>query len=427
MRVLTLVDDLDRGGVQRGALDYARGYDRQGHESAVLVSSRGGLLEAEARSAGLPLFLGDGADREARRAAAWTPDVIHVHSWGPLSESEGRAIEGVLRHSERRPMVIETASFGKIDYGRRFDVVDVTLLLSKWALWRWRKWTRPFSPRPLGAVVPITVDPTTFYPDPGPFRAEHAIPEGAVLIGSIARPDPIKWHPLLTGAAVAVAADRPDVYLAFVGPTEAARQRLASAPDDVVRRTTILPALTDDGALRAAYSALDVLLHASPIGETFGLVFLEALACGTPIATLATPHKNNSQLEVVGHGRGGLVAANARRYLSNVRRLAGDAGLRDRLSREGREYVLRTFTVDRVIPRVIEIAEAFRTEPTREEGLQAVRGLSGLTTDVGDEEIRDSLSVLDGSIPLHRRLAMRLVHVPTVHRAMVAWQRRRWA
>lgn len=44
------------------------------------------------------------------------------------------------------------------------------------------------------------------------------------------------------------------------------------------------------------------------IGETFGIVLAEAILCGLPVVTHQTPYSENSQAEVVGHLRGGLVA-----------------------------------------------------------------------------------------------------------------------
>ena len=353
MRVLTVVLDLDLGGVQRGALDYARGFAQQGHASAVLTALGGGPREATVDPSEVTLFLGaPGDDQAARAAAAWRPDLVHIHSWGPLTDPEGEAVEAVLRHCAVRPVVIETASFAKIDYGQRFRVTDVYLLLSRWALWRWQRWTRPLSPRPLGVVVPITVDPATFYPDPGRFRVEHGIPADAVLLGSIGRPIPSSGiRSCSTRPSRSPGSGRRSTWSGWDRPT----RRRAAWPARLptwFRRTTVLPVVTDDASLRHAYSALDVFLHASPIGETFGLVFVEALACGTPVATLATPHKNNSQLEVVGHERGGLVAADERSYLANVLRLVEDAPLRTRLGTQGRTHTLQSFTLDRVIPTV---------------------------------------------------------------------------
>lgn len=425
MRVLTVVDDLQLGGVQRGALNYARGFAHRGHPSAVLTVQGSGPREKTVDPSEVTLFLGAvGDDQAARAAAAWRPNLVHIHSWGPLKEAEGEAVEAVLRHCAARPIVLETTSFGKVDYEQRFRVTDVSLLLSRWALWRWQQWTRPLSPQPLGIVVPITVDPATFYPDPGRFRARHSIPADAPLIGSIGRPDPVKWHPLLLETAIQIATQRPDVHLAWVGPTDQAKVQLAAALPDVVRRTTVLPVMADDAELREAYSALDVFLHASPIGETFGLVFVEALACGTPVSTLATPHKNNSQIEVVGHGRGGLVAADRRSYLANALRLVDDAPLRERLGVQGREHTLGSFTLDQVISTVVDIADTLQTAPTPEAGLAHLRERADLITSVSNADIDAMMTYVEGRVPPWQRLAKRLVHVPAVHRAMAAWQRR---
>ena len=74
-------------------------------------------------------------------------------------------------------------------------------------------------------------------------------------------------------------------------------------------------------------------IYASPSTyEGFGLPYVEALACGTPV--VATP--NPGSREVLGNGRYGCLAADDQ-FASTLLRLLGDRSERDGLTRRGLE------------------------------------------------------------------------------------------
>ena len=48
---------------------------------------------------------------------------------------------------ERR--VVETNVFSRVDYSPGADLIDVHFQLTKWCMWKWRRWLGPSNPRPL--------------------------------------------------------------------------------------------------------------------------------------------------------------------------------------------------------------------------------------------------------------------------------------
>lgn len=110
--------------------------------------------------------------------------------------------------------------------------------------------------------------------------------------------------------------------------------------------------IRDERTLAQCYSAAD--LYAGPsLAETFGLVYIESMACGTPVVAFdctAVP-------EVVRHLETGYLARNrdVDDLTHGIRLLLEDAALRERLGRQGRERVEREYTLGVQARRYIDL------------------------------------------------------------------------
>jgi alpha-1,6-mannosyltransferase len=126
---------------------------------------------------------------------------------------------------------------------------------------------------------PLGVDTGRFAPTARSalWRARHGIPAAARVLLYAGRFAPEKNLALLVEAA-----DRlgPDHVLVAIGD--------GPAPPPPARRArlVVLPFERDERALAEAMASCDVFVHAGDI-ETFGLVALEAMACGTPVVCSA--------------------------------------------------------------------------------------------------------------------------------------------
>ncbi|MCL5961424.1 MAG: glycosyltransferase [Chloroflexi bacterium] len=110
-----------------------------------------------------------------------------------------------------------------------------------------------------------------------------------------------------------------------------------------------------DEDLPSLYHACDVfVLPASHRSEAFGIVQLEAMACGKPVVCteLGT---GTSWVNL--HGQTGLVVppANPRALSESINRLIEDGEWRTQLGRAARERVEREFTKERMVERMVEV------------------------------------------------------------------------
>jgi len=112
--------------------------------------------------------------------------------------------------------------------------------------------------------------------------------------------------------------------------------------------------LRDEKAMAQCYNAADV--YAGPsLAESFGLVYMEAMACGTPVLAFdctAVP-------EVVRHMETGYLArtSNGDDLTHGLRLLLDDDGLREKLSRQSRKIVEQEYTLELQAQRYFELYE----------------------------------------------------------------------
>lgn len=99
----------------------------------------------------------------------------------------------------------------------------------------------------------------------------------------------------------------------------------------------------DPKRMASLYTAADVFLMPS-IAETFGMMALESIACGTPVIYF----EGTALSGIVSHGREGLAAEykNSDDLANKLMKLLSDPDLRERYSKNGIEKALMQFPLD---------------------------------------------------------------------------------
>ena len=134
-------------------------------------------------------------------------------------------------------------------------------------------------------VIHNGIDTERFKPDMPArrrLRTEWGMRQNAVLIGVIARLDPMKDHRTFLSAAAMLARERPDVYFVCAGAgLTPYKNKLHQLADEsgLNGRLFWLGVRRD---IPAVCSALDILVSSSSFGEGFSNVIGEAMACGVP-------------------------------------------------------------------------------------------------------------------------------------------------
>lgn len=203
-------------------------------------------------------------------------------------------------------------------------------------------------------------------------REEYDIPEGAPIVGVIARLEPEKGHPTLLEAWTRVLASVPDAHLLIVGEgsrREALEAQAASlgllgsdpaTPRSDLGRRVIFTGRRDD--VPAVTAALDVAVLPS-YREAQGLSILEAMALSRPVVASAV----GGIPEMIEDGRSGLlVPPHDRDALARaVTRLLLDHQYADLLGRAGRDLVHERFCVELMVRAIESIYDESVAEEAR--------------------------------------------------------------
>jgi glycosyltransferase involved in cell wall biosynthesis len=134
-------------------------------------------------------------------------------------------------------------------------------------------------------VIPNGIDVDRFQPEashPSAVRAEWGVSPGEILVGIVARLDPMKDHPNFLEAAARVARAEPGVRFVSVGagPEDYAAVLKEHARSLGLEKRIIWAGPRSD--VPAVYNAFDLLVSSSAFGEGFSNVLGEAMACRVP-------------------------------------------------------------------------------------------------------------------------------------------------
>lgn len=207
---------------------------------------------------------------------------------------------------------------------------------------------------PAVTEIPPGVDVGRFRPlsleERGEARAKFGLPEDALVVLGLSRLVPRKGFDVLIRAVGRLRAGRPDLVLAIGGGGRDERRLRAIAEKAGVQVHWL--GRVPEADLPLAYGAADVYSMCCRdrwLGleqEGFGIVFLEAAACGVPqLAGLS-----GGSAEAVADGETGVVVGDPsddRKVAAALEPLLDDATLRERLGQASRERAEGSFSYER--------------------------------------------------------------------------------
>lgn len=185
-------------------------------------------------------------------------------------------------------------------------------------------------------------------------RREFGIPEGAPVVGKIARLFPLKGHDQLMDAAPEIVRRHPDVRFFLVGDGilyEHLRERARAAG---ILDNFVFAGLVDRERIPEMIAAMDVVVHTS-LREGLARVLPQALAMGKPCVSFDI---DGAPEVVIPDQTGYLVRPNDSAGLADsLSRLLADPELRARMGEAGRRRVDPAFRAETMVRQIADVYE----------------------------------------------------------------------
>jgi glycosyltransferase involved in cell wall biosynthesis len=341
LKLVVFLNALGLGGTEKAACRWAGGLRQRGH-SVTVLTLEDGPRRNELEDAGINLVVTPaGAPAIAEVLRKLSPDIIHAHV--PGHPHQGDVLGEALGLSPKIP-VLSTNVFGQLLNPCEDAWTDFRLFIS---------WTscvqaarRSFQPlnanvfrRASVAVYPVDPDDGPAKTDVFAFRQKHGIKRDEILFGRLSRPEPNKWTELALDAFRLATKRSPNIKLLLREPPPEVARRIENAIDR--ERFVILPTTSDRAELGLTMASLNVVLHTSTIGESFGYGIAEPMNYRKPVIANSTPWNDQAQLELVRHGETGLIASTAHTMGAAILRLAANENLREEFGDNARIHIRR--------------------------------------------------------------------------------------
>jgi glycosyltransferase involved in cell wall biosynthesis len=359
VRIVFVIDNMRLGGTELNAVRTAERLDRSRFDLRVVCLGDPGPLTERYQAMGVPVV-------GFRVRSLYGPSMLSA-GWRFARYLRGEGVQIVHAHDmysnifatfwariARTPAVIASRRWWhslpnrKLQLGNRaaFRLADAVLANSEQVA---------SSVRDEAGIATAKVKTVTNFVDESAFapltpvelavaRRVWRVPAGAVVIGCVARLDPVKDHPGLLRAVHALRGRYPALHLVLIGDGEA-----RASLEALVRSLELEQAVTFVGEVRDGrnhHHGFDLSVLCS-VSEGFPNTLVEAMAAGRPVVATAV----GGSIDAVVDGETGLLVppGSVEQLAAALARLLDEPELRRRLGDAGRARARRLYTASDTI------------------------------------------------------------------------------
>lgn len=346
MKILHVVENLERGGLERMVVDLAARQRADGHDVRVACVFQEGLLAAELNALGVPVVAchkRGGIDlRALRRLRRWMRaaqgGVLHTHNAAAhyLACAAGMGLPWRRVVNTRHGMGAHDARSRKEWlYRQAMPRTDIVAAVCEAARARFE--AQGVAPRGRLLAVANGIRIEAFARSAPQARDALAsaldLGEGARIVGSVGRLNPVKDQAMLLEAFARVHAALPGAALVVVGEGPARRDLEARALAlGIAHRVRLLGDRNDVAALLRGFD----LFALSSRSEGYSIALLEACAAGLPI--VATDVGGNGEIVVDGRNGRLVPPGDAVAFARAMIALLGDRPMAARMGAAGHAW-----------------------------------------------------------------------------------------
>ena len=376
MKIIEFGGFLGLGGTEKAMCRWSSGLKKLGHD-VVVLAMKSGPRAKELHEQNIQVITCEWSlDKICEAVQQIRPDVIHIHSSGGPTEID---LLGEAALKLGRIPVVQSNIFGRLENSREDSWTTFRLFIS-WtscvqaARRSFRKLDENFFRRASVAVYPLDPVEPCLLAETASFRRQLGVMDDEVLFGRFSRPEPNKWTSLALDAFRAARRQNKKIKLLLREPPPVVAEQLRLSPE--AGHFIILPVTADAEELRRTMSALDVVLHTSSIGESFGYGIAEPMNLRKPVVTHSVPWGDQAQIELAREGECGYVASTVKRMADKILSLANGPALRLEMGAQAQRHIRQLAdpktSIDR-LEAVLRAAVAGQDNPFAVEDLQTAR------------------------------------------------------
>ena len=367
IKILEAVNQLGLGGTEYTLQLFAKFLDKRHFDVTVVSLIKGGEREQVLKDLGIDVIVLNG-DFNQLPALLDNTDVLHWHGGGALDPELFQIIQ-----IHKPSLVIQTNVFGIYDASPFYKIIDYDLFISNMILIRRMeadaKLKDNFSYKRKVLPYPVDVDHMNHIMPSDQqileFKKKLGLDKN-FIVGRIGRADNYKFDLITLSGFAKFAKKVPEARFLLVGATA---EMIAHAASLGIQDKLIIQENTINfHDLLIYYKSMDVFLAISQIGESFGMVIAEAMTTGTPVVTASTEDRDNAQIELVDHGKSGIVVKHSRTSISRaLYRLYKNPDLRKQIATESKLKIANAYKAQKIVASLEQLILTHFSLPVEQE------------------------------------------------------------
>lgn len=347
INVLQIVAGLGIGGIQKTVQLYTEYLNKEIFHVVVCGLFQGGERGELLARKGYEVHVVNGNKAELiNLMRSKKIDILHVH---PHADFNPLPVEAALE--AKVPVRVETNIYAEIPDNFFNHHIDMHLMISKWCALRCKIWSRvPWHDFLKNATVlynPVDLaeidhSQVTNYSRQD-LRDKYDIPEGYFIIGRHGRPQPDKWADLAIEMLPYLLKIIPKVRYLVMGfpPAKMEKIKALGLEDYFI----FLEPTVDSEKINELLYLTDVFPTCTVHGESFGNVIAEAMAWRKPVVSNSLPHRYNSQVELIDHGKTGFIANTPKDFAEAIAYLLTHPETRQAMGEAARKKVEENYEI----------------------------------------------------------------------------------